>query len=114
MRIDEARRHDQPVGVDGALGAFAHLADLGHLAVGDCNIGVVTLGAGAIDHAAVLDDEIVAHRCFLRELPFPKGTPPASPWRMRKARDCQSWSRSRPTPARSLSLAGRADRQSPP
>ncbi len=29
MRIDEARRDDQPVGVDGALGAFGDLADLG-------------------------------------------------------------------------------------
>ena len=61
VRIDEARRHDQPVGVDGALGAFRHLADFGDLAVGDRDIGLVALGARAVDHGAVLDDEIVAH-----------------------------------------------------
>ena len=41
VRIDEARRHDQPVGIDGALGAFRHLADLGHLAVVDRDIGLI-------------------------------------------------------------------------
>ena len=59
VRIDEARRDDQAVGVDGALGAFRHLADFGHLAVGDRDIGLVSLGARAVDHDAVLDDEIV-------------------------------------------------------
>src|SRR5688572_12878639 len=61
MGIDEARRHDQPVGVDGALGTLGHLADLGHLAVRDRDIGLVTRRTRAIEHGAVLDDEIVAH-----------------------------------------------------
>src|SRR5215212_2603147 len=64
MRIDKARRYDQPVGVDGPLGAFRHLPDLGNLAIRYGDIGLVTLGAGAINHGAVLDDEIVAHRLF--------------------------------------------------
>ena len=39
VRIDEARRDDQSVGVDGALGAFRDLADFGDLAVRDRDIG---------------------------------------------------------------------------
>ncbi len=61
VRIDETRRHDQPMGVDGALGAFRHLADFDDLAVGNRDIGLVALGARAVDHDAILDHEIVAH-----------------------------------------------------
>src|SRR5206468_4226652 len=68
VRIDEARRHDQPVGIDGALGALADLADLGHLAAGNGDVGLVALGARAVDHGAVPDHEIVAHEF----LPRPK------------------------------------------
>ena len=66
VRVDEARRHDQPVGIDGALGALGHLADLGHLAAGNGDIGLVALGPGAIDHSAVPDHEIIAHEVLPR------------------------------------------------
>ena len=61
VRIDETWCHDQPVGVDGALGALGHLADFGDLAIGDGDVGPIALGAGAIDHGAVLDHQIIAH-----------------------------------------------------
>src|SRR5262249_42493781 len=54
--------------IDRALGAFVHLADLGDLAVLDRDIGLVAPGAGAVDHGAVLDNEVVAHR-FLPGMP---------------------------------------------
>jgi len=47
--------------IDLSVSAFRHLADLGHLAVGNRDIGLVSSSAGAVDHDAVLDDEIVAH-----------------------------------------------------
>jgi len=62
VRIDGGRRYDQPVGIDGAFGPFRHLADFGHLAVGNRDIGLVALGARTVDHDAILDHEIVAHR----------------------------------------------------
>src|SRR5215216_3868703 len=96
MRIDKARRHDQPVSVDRALGTLGHLADLRHLAIRDGDIGLVARSARAIDHGAVLDDEIVAHRRFLPGETFPESTSPADPWRMRKTRDCHPSCRAEP------------------
>ena len=68
MRIDKARRHHQPVRVDGAPGALRHLADVGHAAVLNRDIGLVPLLAGAIDHGAVLDHKIVGHRFLPRNV----------------------------------------------
>src|SRR5262249_24538626 len=75
VRIDEARRDDQPVRVDGAPGAFRDLADLGDLAVGDGDVGPIARRTGSIDHGAVLDDEVVAHRRILPEKLCPRVHP---------------------------------------
>src|SRR5690242_17602284 len=94
VRIDETRRHHQAVGIDGAFGAVLDLADLGDLAVRDRDIGPVALRAAAIDHGAVLDDEIVAH-------PFPPGEklcPRVHPGP--KPGSCEKWGPAKPWLAR--------------
>ena len=78
------------VGVDGALGAFGDLADLGDLAVGDGDVGPIARRTSAIDHGAVLDDEVIAHRRFLPGETFHESTPQEGSCRMRKTRASQS------------------------
>jgi hypothetical protein len=53
------------VGIDGAFCTFRNLADFGHLARCNRDIGLESRSARAVNHDAVLDHEIVAHR-FLR------------------------------------------------
>ena len=62
MRIDEARRDDQFTGVDGALRAAADLADFRDRSVLDRDVGAHARSAGAVDHGAVFDYEVVCHR----------------------------------------------------
>src|SRR4029077_19217432 len=50
------------VGIDGALRTFRHPADFGDLAGSNPDIGLESRRACAIDHDAVPDHEIVAHR----------------------------------------------------
>ena len=61
MRIDEARRDDQFAGVDGALRAVADLADFRDRSILDRDIRANARSAGAVDHGAVFDYEIVCH-----------------------------------------------------
>ena len=69
MRIDEARRHDQIGRVDRFLGGVGDLADLRDLAVLDRDVGAAAKCAGAVDHRAVFDNQIVGH-CQSSEMRF--------------------------------------------
>src|SRR5205085_1668904 len=53
---------DVALGVDGLAGRRRDAADEGDLAALDPDVGAVRRQAGAVDHHAVLDHEIVAHR----------------------------------------------------
>ena len=58
--VDEARRHDHAVRVDGALGLRrAQKADGGDASVANADVAGVPGRAGAVDDVAVADDEIV-------------------------------------------------------
>ncbi len=62
VAVDEAGRHHMALGVDYLIrGLAVKLADGGDSAVADGDIGAVTRRAGAVDHGAALDDEIVSH-----------------------------------------------------
>ena len=58
--VDEPRRHDQAGGVDGPLRCgFLEIADPRDAAVPDRHVGVKGPRAGAVDHGAVADEEVV-------------------------------------------------------
>ena len=59
MRIDETRRHRQPVNVQRALGATVDTSGLDDLAVGDGNIAMVTRQPRAVVNPPALDQKIV-------------------------------------------------------
>ena len=61
VAVDEARRDDQPVGIDRARTRRGDPADLGNHAVLDADIGRETLAARAVDDGAATDDDIVCH-----------------------------------------------------
>jgi len=61
MRVDKAGRDDAIGRVDDPLGAVADPADLDDPAVRDRDVGVAARRAGAVDHGAVLDQQIVRH-----------------------------------------------------
>ena len=62
VRVDDARRDDEPVGVDGALGPLAAVApDAHHPTVGDGDVGEPAGHAGAVDHQPAVDQEVVHH-----------------------------------------------------
>jgi len=66
VAVDEAGRHDHAVGVHDLAGALADAADRRDAAVLHGHVGAMARQAGAIDEHAVLDDEVVGHRCVLR------------------------------------------------
>ena len=61
VRVDKAGRDDAIGGVDDLLGAVLDPADLGDPAIRDRDIGLAARCAGAVDHSAVLDQQIVRH-----------------------------------------------------
>ena len=61
MAVDEARRHDQAVGVDGAVGGRRDAADLDDAAVPDADIGGEARLSGAVDDGAATNEKIEGH-----------------------------------------------------
>src|SRR6202022_931924 len=62
MMIDEARRHDAPLGIDRPLGGSTGIfADPDNLAVLHRNIGGKCRLARAVDNAPVSDEQIIRH-----------------------------------------------------
>src|ERR1700730_193761 len=61
VAVDEARRDHVAVGVDGLPARRSDTADEGDLAFLDADVGAIARQAGAVDHHAVLDHQIVAH-----------------------------------------------------
>ena len=61
--VDEARRHEQPVGVDGAggVGDGAGFHDGGDEAVVDQDVGLAGWGSGPVDDGATGDEEVIGH-----------------------------------------------------
>ena len=62
MTVDESRRDDQPVGVDGALGRGPDAADLDDAAAPDADVAAIARGARAVDDRPAADQEIESHR----------------------------------------------------
>ena len=61
VAVDEARRDDQAVGVDRALGDRGHASDLDDAPAGDSHVAAVAGGTRAIDDRSVADQEIESH-----------------------------------------------------
>src|SRR5206468_9752905 len=61
VAIDEARRDDQAVGVDGAPGHRSDASDLDDAAVVDPDVAAITWGARAVDDRAVANQKIKTH-----------------------------------------------------
>jgi hypothetical protein len=61
MAIDEARRHDQAVGVDGALGQRADASDLDDPTIRDAEVAPIPRGAGAVDDRPAANHQIKPH-----------------------------------------------------
>jgi len=61
VAVDEARRHDQAVGIDRASGCRLDAAQLDDAAVLDADVGGETRLAGAVDDSAAADEEIEGH-----------------------------------------------------
>src|SRR5262249_31194329 len=55
------RRHHMALGVYDLAGGRCNAPDEGDLAALDPDVGAIARQAGAVDHHAVLDDEVVAH-----------------------------------------------------
>jgi hypothetical protein len=62
VRIDEARRHHQIGGIDRLGRAIADPADFGDLAPADRHVGAAARRSGAVNHSAILDQDVVGHR----------------------------------------------------
>src|SRR5262249_11255710 len=65
MIVDKAGADRAPVGVDRPRGRAGQFADLGDLAVLDADIGPEARHAGAVDDAAVLNQQVIRHRALL-------------------------------------------------
>ena len=64
--IDEAGRNEQALGIDLAMPAAGHLADLGDPAVVDGHVGLARRAAAAVDDRAAANDERMRiHGCPL-------------------------------------------------
>ena len=61
VAVDEARRHDMTLGIEGFHGGRGDAADLGDLAILDADIAAKARQPGTVDDHAVLDDEVVCH-----------------------------------------------------
>jgi hypothetical protein len=62
VAVDEAGRHHMALGVDGLARRRRDAPDERDLARLDADVGAIGRQAGAVDHHAVLDQEVVAHR----------------------------------------------------
>src|SRR5262249_42630526 len=62
MVVDKARRDDAARSVDRARRRTGQFADLDDLAVLDRDIAAIGRAAGAVDDAAVLDQQVIGHR----------------------------------------------------
>src|SRR5712691_7228575 len=61
--VDKARRDDLAAGIDGLAGRPGELAELGDLAVLDPDIAVERRHPRAVDNPAILDQQVIRHRC---------------------------------------------------
>jgi hypothetical protein len=61
VRIDEARRDDATLRIDGAFRIATDIADGGDPAILHGHVGELSFGTGAIDHKAVADHDIEHH-----------------------------------------------------
>jgi hypothetical protein len=61
--VDKARRDDLAAGIDGLPGGAGQLAELGDLAVLDRDIADKRRHARAVDNPAILDQQVIRHRC---------------------------------------------------
>jgi hypothetical protein len=59
--VDEPRGDDQAVGVDGARGGTAQLPGRHNLAAAHRDVAAEGGESGAVDHATVLDEQIIRH-----------------------------------------------------
>src|SRR5262249_55394298 len=59
VHVNDAGRDDEAVGVECFARGTVDLADLGHKAIGDRDVGRARRCAGAVDDRATADDEIV-------------------------------------------------------
>ena len=59
VRIDEAGRDDQSVGIDGLLRAILYLSDFRDDAILDRNVGHAPRRAGSVHHRSVLDQQVI-------------------------------------------------------
>ncbi len=62
VAVDEARRDDQSIRIDGASGHRLDAADLDDLAIGDAHVGREAGLARAIDDRAATDHQIEGHQ----------------------------------------------------
>jgi len=58
VRVDESWRNYQARPVDDLLGAIAHLANFDDSPLCDCNIRLVTGGAGSIHHRPAANNQV--------------------------------------------------------
>ena len=61
VAIDEAWRHNVPLGIHRALGTIAQAPDGGDFAIPHAYVRLETRAPGTVHHRAVLDDQIEAH-----------------------------------------------------
>jgi hypothetical protein len=61
MRIDEAGRDRQPVGIDHASGPAGDAAKLDDATGGDCDVGAISGSAASIDDGSVANQQIMGH-----------------------------------------------------
>src|ERR1035441_1906112 len=59
MRIDDARRHDVAVGLDGLARVLMQPAERGDLAARDAHVGTKTRHPRSVDDSAVANDDVV-------------------------------------------------------
>ena len=79
VQIDEARRHDEPCGVDHrGAGGVVDLADLGDAAAADGEVAAESRQAGAVDDSAVLNNRVVLGHVVLPLVSLSCGRPDAA------------------------------------
>jgi len=66
VAIDEARRDDQAVRIDGALGHRSDASDLDDPAVLDADVPTIARGARAVDDRPLANDQIQPHGALSR------------------------------------------------
>jgi hypothetical protein len=59
--VDEARRHDPPVGLDRLAGGPAEASELDDLSFRDTDVTVKRGTPGSVDDTSILDEQVVGH-----------------------------------------------------